>query len=194
MVFQIGSGVATLERLGGFQLTWLPFNRVAGLHMPSARSRHLFVLIFAVAMLALSAAVYVENTGFLRPCPTCVIQRGCLLLVAITSVFGWFKAHTLSGARLCAAGALLAIGAGAASAMRQLWLQAHAPLQERVCMPNLLHLDKSDALLQTLKVLVLGSPDCAIVTWTLLDMSLPEWSLLTFAGLGVISFMQVLQR
>jgi disulfide bond formation protein DsbB len=162
--------------------------------MPLARSRHLFVLVCIVATLALSAAIYIEKTLFLRPCPTCFVQRACLVLIALTSALGWLQARTLRVTRCYASGTLLAIVTGAASAMRQLWLQVNAPLLERACQPNLFHLDKSEALLQTLKVLVLGSPDCAVITWTLLDMSLAEWSLLTFAGLGVISFMQLLQR
>jgi disulfide bond formation protein DsbB len=44
------------------------------------------------------------------------------------------------------------------------------------------------------KVFALGSPDCAIINWTLLGMSLPEWSLLVFAGLGVIALMQLFER
>lgn len=162
--------------------------------MPPARSRHLFVLAFLLAMSALTAAVYLEKVTLLQPCSLCFVQRGFLVSVAMLSALAWWHRPGLYGTRAYAAGALLLAMLGAGSATRQLWLQVHAPIAERVCRSNLLPPDKSQALLETMKVFVLGTPDCAIVNWTLLDMSLPEWSLLTFAGLGVITSIQLFQR
>ncbi|MDB6051342.1 MAG: dsbB, partial [Pseudomonas sp.] len=39
-----------------------------------------------------------------------------------------------------------------------------------------------------------GEADCIEVTWTLFGMSLPEWSLLAFAGMIVFAAYQLLQR
>lgn len=39
-----------------------------------------------------------------------------------------------------------------------------------------------------------GTADCAEVTWTLLGLSIPEWSLLAFAGLAALGLLQLLRR
>ncbi|WP_263261842.1 disulfide bond formation protein B [Pseudomonas sp. RIT-PI-S] len=161
--------------------------------MPSARSRHLFVLAFILAMLALSASVYLEKVALLHPCSLCIVQRGCVALIAVLNALAWGFRPKVNGTRAYAALALLLSTLGAASAIRQLWLQAH-PLPHPTASTNLFHLDQSEALLETLKVFALGSPDCAIVNWTLLDLSLPEWSLLTLAGLGLITCLQLFER
>jgi len=162
--------------------------------MPLARSRHLFVLAFMLAMFALSAVVYLENAVALQPCPLRFVQHGFLLAIAALNGLAWWHRPGSRGNRAYCIGALLLICLGAASAIRQLWLQVNPQQLYPSCPPNLLLLGKSEALLQTVKVLVLGTPDCAIINWTLLDMSLPEWSLLTFAGLAVITAIQLFQR
>lgn len=162
--------------------------------MPLARSRHLFVLAFMLAMLALSAAVHIEKVVALRPCQLRFVQHGLLFLIAIVNAVAWWHRPGLRVNRLYCISLLLLTASGAASAIRQLWLQSN-PLPLHVCpSANLLLLGKSEALLETVKMLVLGTPDCAIINWTLLDMSLPEWSLLTFAGLAVIIAAQLFQR
>lgn len=162
--------------------------------MPLARSRHLFVLAFMLAMLAFCAAVYVEKVVVLQPCPLRFVQHGLLIVIAVVNAVACWHRPGRLGNRLYCISALLLIASGAASAMRQLWLQLN-PLPSPACpSPNLLMLGKSEALLETVKMLVLGTPDCAIINWTLLDMSLPEWSLLTFAGLAVIIAIQLFQR
>jgi disulfide bond formation protein DsbB len=162
--------------------------------MPSARSRHLFVLACSLALLALGASVYLEKVVLLRPCSLCLVQRGCMALVAFVCALARFHRPGISGTRAYAASALVFVGLGAASATRQLWLQLQAPAAQHMCHPNLFLDGKSEPLLETVKVFALGSPDCAIINWTLLGMSLPEWSLLVFAGLGVIALMQLFER
>jgi disulfide bond formation protein DsbB len=39
-----------------------------------------------------------------------------------------------------------------------------------------------------------GSADCAEVNWTLLGMSIPEWSLLAFVMMVAFSLYQLLRR
>lgn len=162
--------------------------------MPSARPRYLFVLASLLALLALSASVYLEKVVLLRPCSLCLVQRGCIALVAlICAMASVFRSKTPS-LRTYASFALLFSALGAASAIRQLWLQVSAPLSPHLCYPNLFLSGQSQPPLETLRLYVLGSPDCAVINWTMLDMSLPEWSLLAFAGLIAISVFQLFKR
>jgi disulfide bond formation protein DsbB len=161
--------------------------------MPSARSRHLFVLAGLLACLALSASVYLEKVVLLRPCSLCLVQRGCMALIAVVCAMACVQRPSITGTRVYASSLLVLISMGTASAMRQLWLQLHVTTPSAMCYPNLFQGRQSEPLLETLRVFALGSPDCAIINWTLLDMSLPEWSLLAFAGLGVIALIQLIK-
>lgn len=162
--------------------------------MPSARSRYLFVLAGSLAMLALSASIYLEKIVMLRPCSLCLVQRGCVALVALVCALARLHRPSLAFTRAYASGMLVLACIGAASATRQIWMQLQTSLSALMCYPNLFHSGQSQPLLETLKMYVLGSPDCGIINWTLLDMSLPEWSLLVFAGLGMISLIQLFER
>jgi disulfide bond formation protein DsbB len=44
------------------------------------------------------------------------------------------------------------------------------------------------------KLMLHGTADCAEVTWTLVGMSIPEWSLLAFAGCILFALIQLLRR
>ncbi|MNQ95057.1 disulfide bond formation protein B [compost metagenome] len=39
---------------------------------------------------------------------------------------------------------------------------------------------------QLLKVMVLGSPECVPINWSFLDLTIPEWSLLSFVLLAAL--------
>jgi disulfide bond formation protein DsbB len=43
---------------------------------------------------------------------------------------------------------------------------------------------------QTIRKVLAGSGDCAKVDWTFLSLSIPEWTLLVFIGLGLIGLVR----
>jgi disulfide bond formation protein DsbB len=47
---------------------------------------------------------------------------------------------------------------------------------------------------EIIRLVLHGSADCAEVNWTLLGMSIPEWSLLAFAGMLLFAGYQLLRR
>ena len=87
----------------------------------------------------------------------------------------------------------MAVGGGVA-ATRQVWLQGLPGTVEPKCQAGLGYLWQSGPWSEALKVLFLGAPDCTQITWSLLDMTLPEWSLLAFAGMALFSMLQLLSR
>ncbi len=77
--------------------------------------------------------------------------------------------------------AFFALG-GAAAAGRQVWLQHLPPDKVPQCGPDLFFMLENFPLSRTLKTLVAGTGECAVVDWTFLGLSIAEWSLLWFAG------------
>ena len=79
---------------------------------------------------------------------------------------------------------------GAITAVRQVLLQNAAPDQAADCWPSLSHMIENLSVWQALQLVVKGTVDCVEISWTLFDLSLPEWSLLFFLGMLVLGVMQ----
>lgn len=162
--------------------------------MPMARSRHLFVLALLLASLALGAAAYLARTVALPACSLRAVQEGCLVAVTFVCASAWLHQPERAGCRAYAGVTMVPIVVGAAASLRQLWWQSQTLASDTLCTPNLFDTHQSEALLQALKLYVSGAPGCAAINWTLSGLSLPEWSLLVFTGLGVIVLAQLIHR
>lgn len=159
--------------------------------MPIPAPRPLFFLIaFAIAGL-FAIALYTQYVGGLIPCPLCMTQRFFYITTALIAVVAG-----LHNRGRVAYGSLLAISAlaGAAVAGRQVWLQ-HLPADEvPACGPSLEYMLQTlpfgDVVLRLFK----GDGNCAVVDWTLLGLSMAEWSLLWFVVLAAAGIYQALRR
>ncbi len=137
----------------------------------------------------LAYALYLQYYEYQNPCPLCILQR-----IAYTALMMVFFVAAIHGPRRLGAyiysGLLLVIAmAGAAVAARHVWLQ-HLP-KDRVpeCGPGLEYMLNRFPLTQALEKIFRGSGECAEAGWTLLGLSIAEWSLvwlLLLAALAVI--------
>ncbi|PYC27707.1 disulfide bond formation protein B [Pseudomonas mosselii] len=143
--------------------------------MSLACLRSSFLPAFLAAMAVLVASFRLENVVGLDPCALCFSQRlmlGCFALACLAAAI-----HA-GGRRVHAWLALLFSLGGALLAGRHVWLQAE-PLPVSGCHLPLAHLVERPWS-EILQAFLLGSPDCVSVTWSFLDLTLPEWSLLAF--------------
>lgn len=159
-----------------------------------ARSRSMFLLAFFASVSIMGAALYLEYEVGLQPCSLCIVQRFFVAAFGVSCLAAAVHFPRTRGMRIYTAIALLSALLGGLAATRQLWLQDHADASAITCHPSLWQMLHHAPLLQTLKVLVMGTPDCGSVNWTLLSLSLPEWSLLGFTGLAVFAVIQILHR
>lgn len=131
-------------------------------------------------------AVFTQLFGGLEPCPLCIFQRvayagvGVVLLVAGLHAPRGMGMRTLYGVL-----ALLAAIAGIAIAGRHVWLQHLPPDQVPMCGPGLEYMLEALPIGGVIRKVLTGSGECAKVDWTLLGLSMPEWSLLCFVLLAV---------
>src|SRR5688572_5579072 len=133
--------------------------------------------------LLLGYAYYLQYVQGLDPCPLCLVQRG--FFYAVLGIFLLASIHAprrTGGAAYGGIAALFAAG-GFAVAARQVWLQ-HLPAEKvPQCGPDLYYMLENFPLSRTLKTLVAGTGECAVVDWTFLGLSIAEWSLAWFAVL-----------
>jgi disulfide bond formation protein DsbB len=91
------------------------------------------------------------------------------------------------GSKFLALGASLFSALGLAIAGRQVWLQ-HLP-KDLVpeCGPDLGFMLEVFPLMEMIETVLQGSGECAEVQWSFMYLSMPEWMILVFAAMVIIS-------
>lgn len=148
----------------------------------------------ALTVFVLFASFYFQYIVGLVPCPLCIMQRLCVLL--LLAVMG-FSFRTLKRARIISFLQIIIACAGLYFSLRQLWLQSLPAGQAPACMPSLDILMRYLPWQTVLKALFLGTGDCAEVTWRLLGVSMPGWCAMYFlymALMGCFLFWQTSSR
>ncbi|MCK9815927.1 disulfide bond formation protein B [Pseudomonas chlororaphis] len=162
--------------------------------MSLAGSRVLFSLMFLLGALASWAAFYLQSGGGLDSCPLWSAQRGLLVVLGVSNLIAAAHGPRRLG-RLLYWGLNLFWGLlGVVTAGRHVLLQNIPSEQLLACVPDLPFMLRHFSWWQTLQLAFKGTSDCAEVSWTLLDMSLPEWSLLVFVAVLMVSGYQLWRR
>ena len=148
----------------------------------SEKQLYLGVVIFCAGLLI--GAVIIQATAKLVPCPLCVAQRIFFFLVGLSALAGYFGWLEQVKARLAAWLMLGFSFFGGSIALRQVLLQHFPPasIDPTRCIVSFGSF--LDSFLQALG----GVGNCAIRDFTLIGLALPEWSLLSFAGLITAAF------
>ena len=162
--------------------------------MPLPSSRLLNALAFLGCLLLMLAALYLEHVEGLEPCPLCIVQRICVLLFGLFCLAAALHNPQALGRRCYAGLAGLAAAGGLAAAWRQIWLQGLPPEELPACLPSLEYMLEALPFQDILRLVLHGTAECAEVKWTLLGMSIPEWSLLGFIGMLLLVAVQLLRR
>lgn len=154
--------------------------------MSQLKSRTIFGLGAVASAGLMAVALYLQYFMELEPCPLCMVQRGFVILFGVLCLLAAIHGPGRRGNRIYAGAALLSCFGGAAAALRQIWLQTLPPDQLPSCLPSFDYMLEAFPMLDIVRLTLMGTADCAEVTWTLLGLGLAEWSLLSFiAGAGL---------
>ncbi len=150
--------------------------------------RVVFLAVFAACLGLMAFGLYLQHFTHIDPCPLCILQRYAFVAVGFTALAA--AAHNPGRVGRAVYGVLLTLFAvaGAAVAVRNVWLQHLPPGQVPECGAGLDFMLQSFPLTKALPMLFEGSGDCAKVAWTFLGLSIPEWALICFvlfAAVGV---------
>ncbi|MCO7515322.1 disulfide bond formation protein B [Pseudomonas guariconensis] len=149
-----------------------------------ARLHTFFLPAWLASLAVLAASFHLESVLGLVPCPLCFSQRFLLGLYSLVCLCAVIHHPGSSGRRAYCALALACSLGGALLAARHVWLQGGSMPLEACHVPFQQVLEQSWG--QALKMLLLGGPDCDSLTWSFLDLTLPEWSLLAFLLLSAL--------
>jgi disulfide bond formation protein DsbB len=149
------------------------------------RAAQLFIAALVACIGILAYAVYLQYWKGLDPCPWCIVQRVGFLLVALVALVAALHRPWSVGIRVWSVlGALVALG-GAGTAVYHLWLQSD-PKRAAACAGSALErlLDASRIGDWVPPLLQYGGT-CEAKPWSLLGLSVPQWSLVCFVALAL---------
>lgn len=145
-----------------------------------------FLLGFAICAALLGYAFYSQLHDGLEPCPLCIFQRVAFFALGVVFLIGGLHAPKGTGGRRgYGALALLAAVMGIAIAGNHVRLQHLPPDQVPACGPGLDYMLDAMPISGVVRKVMTGSGECANVDWTLLGLSMPEWSLIWFVLLAL---------
>ena len=147
-----------------------------------------YFLAFFVCAILICYALYLQYVEGLEPCPLCVFQRICVIIMGVVFLIAGFHHPGRVGATAYALLLLLAGGAGIAFAGRQVWLQSLPPDQVPTCSMGLNYMLDTLPFADVLKKVFEGSGECAEKTWEFLHLSLAGWMLVFFIAMIATSF------
>ena len=149
--------------------------------MSLASSRFSFLMASIAAALALGISTYLEYSVGLTPCNLCVLQRLCLMLFLANSLVACVHGPGQRGSLFYGVAGLVFATGGMTLAWRQVLMQSHSFELLSDCAAQL---SPTGSWWCALHRVLDGAVDCANITWTLFDLSIPEWSLLFFLAVS----------
>jgi disulfide bond formation protein DsbB len=156
------------------------------------------LVFFGLAIMAviamLFARVYLEQMLGLPPCPLCMTQRVFVVLWGVIALVAALHNPARTGRRIYATLCALAALAGAAVAVRHVWIQHLPPDQVPACGPSLEYMLETLPFSETVSMVLMGDGDCAAIHWTFLGLSIPEQTLVMAAVVLAICLWQIFRK
>ena len=162
--------------------------------MSLACSRSLFFMVFIAGSFALGASYYLEFAVGLEPCGLCLLQRFFLVLLTAVCLMASVQGPGRLGCFLYWLLGLLCSLAGTLTAWRQVVLQSDPVQPLSACSPHLADVLAGIPWTCAVQRMFEGTADCAQISWTLFDLSVPEWSLLFFVAIVILGVYQLLRQ
>ena len=110
---------------------------------------------------SIAFALYMEHVMGLAPCPLCIVQRICVIGFGLVCLVAAIHGPAKVGRRVYAAIAALFVAAGAATAIRQIWLQSVPADQLPSCLPSLEYMMEALPFQEIARLVLHGTAECA---------------------------------
>ncbi len=150
-----------------------------------------FLLGFASCFFMLAIGAYFQFVEEMEPCPLCISQRIAILITGLV-----FLVAAIHNPKACGLKTYSIVGAitalcGAAISIRHVWIQNLPADEIPECGPGLSYVFENFPIIDSIKLMLSGTGDCAEVLWTFLGLSIPGWTLVAFLGLAALSLLQL---
>jgi len=144
-----------------------------------------FVVVCCASLLGF--AYYNQYVDYLDPCPLCIFQRVVFFFMAVFAILAVIHNPGRVGQRIYAWLIVLSAVVGASIAGRHVWLQSLPPGEVPECGPGLNYMLENFPITEVLSNVLRGSGSCAEVIWSFMGLSMPNWTLIWYVGLGCVT-------
>lgn len=154
--------------------------------------------LFAVSLAAfglVGAGLVLGEVLQLNPCPLCIFQRVVYLLVGLLALIGALAAERPAVRNGAGGLAALAALGGLATAAYQSWMQAFPSMSMECGFSDPTLIERFvDWLGQLWPYMFLATGFCSSKEWVFLGLSMANWSVLCFLGLGLVTVLSLRHR
>lgn len=148
------------------------------------RLRTALALTWMLCFTLVSGGFVMQYAIGLEPCPMCIVQRYAYIVLGIIAFCSWQWGRRSCNRWSALAAAATAI-AGAYVAARQSWLQWYPP-EVLSCGRDFYGMVQTFPLSRALPMIFAGKGDCSAVDWSLLGLTIANWSFLAFCALALL--------
>jgi disulfide bond formation protein DsbB len=161
--------------------------------MPQLSSRAWFFIGSLVCAGLIGIALYLQYFLNQEPCPLCMLQRVAFIALGLVLLIAAIHGPARTGTRIYAVVALLASLTGLALAARHTWLQFYPPAEVSCAGDLYSQLDRLP-MGRVISNALRATGDCSKVDWTLVGLSVAEWSLIWFVLLTILVAWQLVRK
>lgn len=144
-----------------------------------------YALGFFVSFGLVAFALYIQQKHGLEPCPLCISQRIAFMALGALFLLAALYNPGMTGRRVYGVLQFAAAATGAGIAARHIWIQANPDKVMSECGVGFDYLFESFPMQRALQLIFQGTGECSAIDWTWLGLTIPQLSLIAFAGLGL---------
>lgn len=149
--------------------------------MPKSSTLLYLATVFCAAAIAI--ALIMQYQFDMEPCPLCITQRIFIILVGACTLIAAIFARSSLVSRIGIGLGIVFGLIGAFTSGRHVWIQSLPEDEVPLCGPGLAYMFETRPIFDALALLFKGDGHCADISMTFLGLSIPAWTLLSFAGL-----------
>ena len=149
-----------------------------------------FFLGFISCALMLATGAFFQIVMDLQPCPLCISQRIAIFVLGVIFLIAAIHNPLDIGGKIYAVLGAIAALIGASVSARHVWIQNMPKDEVPECGPGLDYIFENFPLIETVKLMLNGTGECAEVLWVFLGLSIPAWTFIAFIVLAIISLLQ----
>lgn len=146
-----------------------------------------YLLGFLICAGLIGFALYLQYFQHEEPCPLCMFQRVAYMALGVVFLAAALHGPARTGAKVYGVLLLLIAAAGAAIAVRHVWLQSLPKHLVPECGPDLGYMMKLFPFWEVLGKVLSGSGQCAEAGWRFLGLTIAGWSLTWFVLLALFA-------
>lgn len=161
--------------------------------MNSLSVRTWFTIGFLACAGLIAFALYLQYYANLEPCPLCMLQRVAFIALGLVFFAGALHGPRGFGRRVYAGVASLAALTGVGLAARHVWLQYNPP-KFASCSGDIYSQLERLPLGRVITNALYATGDCAKVDWTMMGLSVAEWSLVWFVIFSIAAIWLLLRK